>query len=123
MKGGALNVFHGDVHHAVLLTSIVNRYDIRMVEYTGGTGLILEAAQHILGFEPVNIHTHGLQRDRTPNRGIQGLVNHTHGAAAKFRDDLVSTDSLERHDRHDSFPSCDFIERAWTLSSGGDQKL
>src|SRR5437763_7818892 len=122
MEGSALDIFHGDVNHAVLLAGVIDGYDIGMAEHPGGAGLILEAAQNILGFQAMNVHAHGFQRNGASNGGIQRLVNHTHGTAAQLRDDLVSTDSLQRHDRHDSFPSCDFIEPAWTLKLWGRLK-
>ena len=39
-------------------------------------------------------NTNGFDRDRTPDRGIDGVINHAHGASAEFAHNAIPADAL-----------------------------
>ena len=64
MQRGALNEFQGQVEHSLLLASVIDGYDIRMVEYSGGAGFILKAAENVLQLSiPAGSLTSGILYD------------------------------------------------------------
>src|SRR5436190_20981026 len=71
------------------MANIVDRDDIRMVQAAGSLGLTLEPLDDLVMVRRFAPHGNGLQRDRTPNHAIMGLVYHAHGAASQLREDFI----------------------------------
>ena len=87
-----IQIFHGDEALAFVFADFVDGADVGMVQGGGGAGFPAEAFQslricgHIIGQE--------LEGDEAAERGVLGLVNHTHPPAAQFLDDAVVRDGL-----------------------------
>ena len=91
-----LDVLHGDVEQAVLFAGVVNSDDVAVVEHPGQPRLILEAAQHLVGFQAVHVESHGLERDGAFDGRVDGLVHPSHRAFAQLARDLVAADLFDR---------------------------
>jgi hypothetical protein len=48
----------------------------------------------------MNVNTHGLQRYGAADVRVQGLIDHAHGAAAYFADDLIAPNALRDGSAH-----------------------
>src|SRR5882724_354204 len=96
MQRDPLDVFHGDVEQAVLLARVVNRDDVAVVENAREARLVLEPAQHLVGLQAVHVEAHGLERDRSSNGRVDGLVHPAHRAFTQLTRDLVAADFFDR---------------------------
>ena len=85
---------------AFLLADVVDGADVGMVQGGGGLGFAPEAVQglRVLG----DIVGQEFERDEATERGVFGLVDHTHAAAAQLLDDAVVRDGLADHRRRSS---------------------
>ena len=95
MKRRALQPFHRHEMAAGVLSDIVNRANVRMIEGRGGAGLALEPfdrariLRQLLGEE--------LQRDSTPQPRVFGQVDNAHAALAQLIQDAIVRDGLADH--------------------------
>ena len=91
----AIQKFHRDELLSVMLADLVNRADIGMVQRRSRLCLSLEAHQRqgISGY----VIRQKLQRDKSVQGYILGLINDTHAAATEFLDDAVMRDDLIDH--------------------------
>src|SRR5260370_8770225 len=97
MQGGALNKFHGDVEHSILLAGVVDGDNIGMVEHARGAGLVLEAAEKLAAIKTVSVQPHGLESHRAADGWVVGLVSHTHTPPPQFAHASLSPYRLRRH--------------------------
>jgi hypothetical protein len=88
----ALEIFHGDKRHAILLADVVNGADIGMVQGRGRLCFALEARQslRIAG----HFVRQKLERDETVKPSVFGFVHDAHAAAAKLLNNAVVRDGL-----------------------------
>jgi hypothetical protein len=70
-----------------VLPDLVDRHDVGMVQERDRLGLVLEAAQLIVGGEHVRLEH--LERDRPVQADLAGLIHDPHAAAAQLLVDLV----------------------------------
>src|SRR5438094_2541600 len=93
LKALAFHQFHGDVVEAVLFAGVEDHYDVEVRQQTSGARLGLESRQKFGTRKARTFLTqpNGLDRHRAPDHRIHGFVHHTHGAAAQFTDDFVSS--------------------------------
>src|SRR5215469_18587801 len=96
----ALDEFHADVVEAVFFSGVVDNHDVGMRKQPGSarfgleTGKKLRAAEAGAFFaEADGFDGHGAADDR-----VGGAVDHAHGTAAEFAEDLVTARS--HHCRH-----------------------
>ena len=74
------DVAHRDVREAVLLTGVVDRDHVRVIDRGGDLGLAQEPRAHgLLVQQPGRDH---LQRDRAIERELRGPIDHAHAATA-----------------------------------------
>jgi hypothetical protein len=83
----AIEKFHGDESVALLLTDIVNRADVGMVQGGGGLRFALESRESLRIAR--DILRQKFQRDEALEARVFGLVNDTHASAAELFDDAV----------------------------------
>src|SRR5882762_2354872 len=94
----AIQILHGNERLPILLTDVVNRADVWMVQRRGGlrfaleTGEGLRVSSDLIGQE--------LQRNEAMQPSILGLVDHTHAATAQLLQDAVVRNSLAEHRRN-----------------------
>ena len=83
----AVQKFHGNERLPVLLTNIVNRADVGMIQRRCGLRFALETDEclRVSG----NLLGQKLQRNKAMQAGVFGLVNNAHPAAAEFFEDAV----------------------------------
>ena len=81
---------------AVVLADFVNGADVGMIQRRCGPGFALEAFQGLRVLR--DFVGQELQRDEAAERGVFGLVDHAHAAAAQFFDDAVVRDGLADHE-------------------------
>ena len=96
VEGGPVHVLHGDVGDVALLLDVVDRDDAGMGKDAGRAGLAEEAlaeALLLLGAAG-GAEGNGFDGDRAADIGVDGMVDHTHGAASQFPDDFVSPDAI-----------------------------
>ncbi len=95
LQGQAIQKLHGDKALALVFANFVNGADVGMVERGGSTGLTAKALQRlrVLG----HIVRQEFERDKTPKRGVLGLVHHAHSATAQLFYDAVVRDGLADH--------------------------
>src|SRR5947207_2882916 len=91
----SIEVLHCDEAFAVVLSDFVDGADIGMVQRRSSTGFAAEALQSLRVFR--DIIGQELERDKTTEGDIFGLVNDTHPATAEFLDDAVVRDGLADH--------------------------
>ena len=102
LQGYAIEVFHGNGGHAILLTDVVNGADIWMIECRGSLRLALKSAERLrVARELVGRE---FQCDETMQPRISGLINHAHPAAAQLLHDAVVRNGLADH-RRESYAS------------------
>ena len=91
-----VDVFHGDVGQLALLLDVVDGDDSGMREHAGRAGLAEEPlAQALLLFRlAAAAELDGLDGDGAADVGVDGVIDHAHGAAAQFPDDFVSPDAI-----------------------------
>src|SRR5215470_1248442 len=96
----ALDEFHADVVEAVFFSGVVDNHDVGMRKQPGGarfgleTGKKFRAAEAGAFFaEADGFDGHGAADDR-----VGGAIDHAHGTAAEFAEDLVTARS--HHCRH-----------------------
>src|ERR1700722_2945654 len=87
LQGRTFEILHGDEGLTLLLADIVDGADVGMVQRRGGLGLTLEAAESlgILG----DFIGQELQRHKTAQAGVFGLINNSHAPAAQPFEDAV----------------------------------
>src|ERR1700691_4278952 len=88
----AIEKFHGDESVALLLTDIVNRADVGMVQGGGGLRFALESRESLRIAR--DILRQKFQRDEALEARVFGLVNDTHPSAAELFDDAVVGEGL-----------------------------
>src|SRR2546427_6014823 len=88
----AVQKLHGNESLTILLTDVVNRADVRMVEGGSRLRLALEAGQclRVSG----NLLRQELQCDETMEPSVLSLIDNTHAPAAEFLDDPVVRNGL-----------------------------
>ena len=93
---GPSTILHGDVGQVALLLHVVDGDDAGMRQDAGRARLAEQAlaqALLLLGIAHV-AELDGLDGHRPADIGVDGMVHHTHGAAAQFPDDLVAPDTV-----------------------------
>src|SRR5262249_36032929 len=91
----AIEVFHGDEGFASILTNVVDRTDVRMIQSGSGLGLTPKSLQtlavvgYVLGQE--------LQSKKAAEASVFRLIDHPHAAAPKPFDDAVVRNRLADH--------------------------
>src|SRR5215469_16298031 len=83
---------------AVLLTNVVDRADIGMVQRRSRLGFTPESFERL--WVAGELFRKELQRDKTVEACVLGLVHHTHATAVEFLDDPVVRDGLANQGRH-----------------------
>ena len=78
-----------------VLADFVDGADVGMVQGGGRTGLAPEALQSLRVLR--DLVGKELEGDKATERGVLGLVNHAHPAAAELLDDAVVRDGLADH--------------------------
>jgi len=90
----ANNVLHYDVGHALVVPEVIDGDDVRVLETSCQTGLLLQSANELGLFQ---IHRGKKLDGYVPfDHRIVGVVNGTHSALAQKRKDLILIDSLRR---------------------------
>ena len=95
LQGHAIQKLHGDEGAPVLFADFVDGADVRMIQRRSRSGFApetfqcLRVASDFVGQE--------LERDKAARRGVFGLVDHAHAAAAELFDDAVVRDRLADH--------------------------
>src|ERR1700735_3979299 len=91
-KRGAVEEFHDEEGASGVLADVVDGADIGMVQRRGGFGFAAETLKclMILG----EVVGKKLERDKTSEAGVFGLVDPAHAAAAEFLDDPVMRNGL-----------------------------
>jgi hypothetical protein len=91
-EGLALQQFHDQVRTAFVLSDVVNRADVGVIQSRGGAGFPLETLQGLaIGGKLVGEE---FQSDGAAQARIFGLVDFAHAARADERDDLVGAEPL-----------------------------
>jgi len=100
LKAFALDEFHGDVVETVLFAGIVDDDDVGMGEQAGGSGFRLEAGEKFWAAEAGALFAEadGFDGDGAADDGVGGALDDTHGAAAEFTENFVT--SCLNHCRH-----------------------
>src|SRR5262245_17489694 len=105
----AFEQLHHQEADAVLLTDVVQRADVRVVQAGDGAGLTLEAlAQIWIGREMLGQH---FDRDEAIEPAIARSVDLAHAARAKWRHDLVWAERGTGRQRHGRI--CRELYRLW----------
>src|ERR1700678_896100 len=91
-QGHPVQKLHGDERFAVLLTNVVHRTNIRMVQRRCGFGFELKAGERLWIMS--NLFGQELERAEAMQPRVLSLINHAHPAAAKFLDDAVMRNGL-----------------------------
>src|SRR6266567_145277 len=83
---GSIHIFHDEVVKAVHLAEFVERHDVRVAQFSEGTGLAREA----LGESRVasRLQREDLERDQPVNLVLAGLIDRSHAAGPKQLDNL-----------------------------------
>ena len=94
VKRFSRHVLHHDIRKAFLLTQIVDRYDIGMLQHAGLSRLAIEALQHfrVSG----EAFRDGFDRDFAAQMFIEGAIDQTHAAPTEEAGDLVLADPRQR---------------------------
>jgi len=79
------------------LVDLVDRADVGMIERRGRSRFTAKSLER-LRVEGQRIR-HELQRDRTAQSRVFGLVHHAHSTAAQLLDDVVVRDAATNHRR------------------------
>jgi hypothetical protein len=87
--------FHGDERFAVLVVDFVDGADVGMIQRGRSFGLAFEAIQGLWVLRYVVRQE--LERNKSSELQVLGLVNHTHPAPAEFLDDAVMRSGLADH--------------------------
>src|SRR5882724_6637688 len=95
LQGHAVQKLHDQERMAVLLSDLIDRADVGMVEGRSSLSFSLETSQG-LGVSG-DLVRQKLQGNKTMESRILGLVNHTHPATADFLKDAVVRDGLANH--------------------------
>src|SRR5882724_10217030 len=90
LDGLALDEFHGDVEHALVLTGVKDGHDVGVVHHASKLRFMLEALEHLFFAHAGHIKPHGLERHHASDVGVFGAVHHAHGAFAQLAQDFVS---------------------------------
>src|SRR5271166_7055894 len=92
----AMQILHGDESLSVMLTDLIDRADIGMVQGRSRLGLSLEAKQ-CLGISGYVIRQK-FQRNKSVQGEVFGFVDDTHASAAEFLENAVMRDDLVDHE-------------------------
>ena len=95
LKGHSLQVLHRDESLRVLLTNVVDRADVRVVQGRSRLRFPLEAGQG-LGIAGDFIREK-FECDETMQAGVFRLIDHAHAAATQLFEDAVVRDRLPDH--------------------------
>src|SRR6185312_1122780 len=85
----AVQQFHGDVRHAILLAEIVNCDDARMMELRAGPGLAIETLLQLA--VQISARKNGFESDAAIENRIPRQINRAHRTRAEFLEQFVST--------------------------------
>src|ERR1700730_16802244 len=98
----AFHELHGDVVEAVLFAGIENDYDIGMGQHPGGARFGLKTSEKLGSSEAgaFGAELDGFDSDGAADNGVRGLVDDTHGAAAQFADNFVTSGLRKRRHRY-----------------------
>ncbi len=110
----AVQKLHGDERLPVLLTNVVNRADVWVIQCGCSLGFALKAGEclRITG----NFLGQELQRDKTTEPGVFRLVDHAHTAAAQLLNDAVVRDRSPDHWRKSYVGELGKSMKAWELA-------
>ena len=97
LQGFAFEVLHHDEGATVVLTNVVNRANVRMIQAGRRLCFAAEAAEQVLVSS--DIFWKKFERNEAAQAGVFGLENHPHSAAPKFFDHPVMRDGLADHRR------------------------
>ena len=95
----AVDEFRDQESRAVVIADLVNREDVRVVERRRRPRLVQKTAQSLR--IAAQLRPQYLERDRSPERRIDGLVDLAHPAGAEEAEDLVTADSAAGGQGHD----------------------
>src|SRR5208283_1550241 len=87
---------HGDECLSALLSNVINRADVGMVQSGCGLSFALKAGERLR--VAGNVFRQELKGDKAMQACVLGLVDDTHSTAAQFLDDAVVGDGLTNHD-------------------------
>jgi len=117
LQGHPLEQLHHDEGLPLVLSDVVNRADVGVVE--GGGGLRLSSEALYSGRVAEDPIREKLQRDGSVQPGVLGLVDHTHPPAAELLDDPVVGDGLADHVQRPPFmDGCGFPGRVFPHRGG-----
>ena len=96
LKGVSFEQLHDDEGLAVMLSQVVDRADVGVVESRSGPGLSLKALQgrRALG----QLLRQELQSDLATEVQVLGCIDHTHSPATEAVDDTVVGDGFADHE-------------------------
>ncbi len=83
----AIQIFHGDETQIAVSADLVERANVGMVQCRRRARLAAKSLQSLRIAR--QLVRQKLQRDKSPELGVLGLINNTHSAAAEFFDDAV----------------------------------
>jgi len=93
----AFQEFHGNERLPVLLTDVMDRADVGVIQGGRGLRFSLESGEGMR--IPGYIVRQKLERDETVEASILSFVDDSHPAATEFLDDTVVRDGLADHGR------------------------
>jgi len=102
LEAAALYEFHGDVVEAVFFAGIENDHDIGMGQKTGGARFRLKSGEKLGASKAgaFGAELDGFDSDGAADDGVRSLVDDTHGTAAQFTDDFVTSGLRKRGHRY-----------------------
>src|SRR2546427_7003511 len=94
-QGHPFQKFHDDERLTVLLSDLMDRADVGMVQGGSSASLTSEPFQslRVLGY----VLWQEFQRDEAPKLGVLGFIDHAHPPATQLLDDAVVRDGLADH--------------------------
>ena len=94
----AVDEFGHQEARAVVIADLVNRQDVRVIERRRRPRFVQETAQSFR--IAAQLRPQYLERDRSPERRVDGLVDLAHPAGAEQAQDLVTADGAARGQGH-----------------------
>ena len=91
----AIEKFHDDKRHSILLVDLMDGANIRMIQGRRGFGFALKSAQSLRIFG--DIVGEEFESDEAPEFYVLGLIDHTHPAATQLLNDSVVRNDLTNH--------------------------
>src|SRR5690348_3369743 len=98
---------HGDERLTFVLAHLINGTDVRMIQRCGSSRFALEPFEFLRVFR--EFFRQELQRHKSPERGVFGLVHHTHPAPAELVENSIMRNRLVHY--------CKFLISTTSLGS------